>query len=267
MEIKSHLVQDIEFKVYQSGSGRPVIFLHGYGGGVKDWEDLRSYLGPNIHAQIISLKPLFTSREPISFSEQVSYLNELLDKICPLGKEVLLISTSYGSALAWSLSKTTRLKLKHVFINPMPLDPMRWMKSLELRVLAYFAKSKWLLSLFLSTRRGQQHLRCLGAIFGMGVNSVPKKFDRRKRLLVFKAISRFLWLVQNEDWEKVAESKKEASELLLIYSEDDPLYYPDDFKQYKSLFKQTQVFRMSRAPHLMMSSHAPLIASLLKAAS
>lgn len=263
-EVKRYVVREFEFKVEVIGKGRPILFLHGYGGSPKDWQDLIACMNPGIQAHVVSLKPLFSSQRPISFSEQIIYLKELLEQMFPNDKTLEIISTSYGSALAWGLTQTSDFQIRHVFINPMPLDPMRWMKSLELRMLAGFAKSRWLLSLFLSTARGREHLRNLGAIFGMGINSVPKRFDRRKRLLVFKALSRFLWLVQKEDWEKFTSNVQLKSEVLLIYSEDDPLYFPEDFKQYQGLFKETKFFRLSRAPHMMMQTHASLIASLIK---
>jgi pimeloyl-ACP methyl ester carboxylesterase len=266
-ESKRIVVRDIEFKVQIRGEGRPLVFLHGYGGHMKDWEELISHL-PSGKVHLVFLKSLTSSLVPLRFSEQVGYLKELFENLFPQGEAIDLISTSYGSALAWALTQCGPLPVKRqVLINPMPLDPLMWIKSLELKMLAGIARSDLLLSLFLRTSRGQKHLRALGAIFGL--NSTAEKdtakMGRRKRILIFSALRRFFWLVRNEDWDAWANRAERQTKALIIYGAEDPLFQPEDFKQYEKLFTETQNYPVCRGSHLLMQSHPRLLASVIEA--
>ncbi len=267
-ELKNFLIRDIEFKVHISGTGKPLVFFHGYGGSMKDWDDLKPYLNAECQIYIISLKPLIKSLRPISFSEQVGYLRELMEALFPQRPAIDTVSTSYGSALSWALFQVCNLQVdRNILINPMPLDPLMWMRSLELKLLAAVARSNLLLGLFLMTRRGQLHLLKLSKIFGLESRDAPayKTFGKRKRLLIFGALQRFFWIARSEDWDKHLENAVKKGNALIVYGAGDPLFHGSDFKQYEKLFSESKTYRLAQGSHLLMKSHSQILGNIITA--
>lgn len=266
-ETKRIPIRDIEFRVQIRGEGKPLLFFHGFGGSFKDWEEMLPFLCASQRSlYLISLKPLLITRKPLSFSAQLGYLKELIETLFPHPTRVDMISTSYGSAISWTLSQMMNLSVdQHVLINPMPLDPLRWIKSLELKFLSQIARSPLLLSWFLRTPRGKKHLHSLGQTFGMGMGSQYRlrNFDRRKRILVFKALSRFFWLARNEDWDLHLKTVVKSGRALIVFGDQDPLFHSEDFKQYEKLFADSQVYALSQGSHLLTHSHPQLLANLI----
>src|SRR5690606_13806231 len=97
-------VGELSFKCATSGQAGPlVVLLHGYGGGPLDWRNIVPLLETNHRLLIPNLMPLFSSRQPLTFSRQVEIVAALLNQLNGAREPFVLVGASYGGTLSWGL--------------------------------------------------------------------------------------------------------------------------------------------------------------------
>jgi pimeloyl-ACP methyl ester carboxylesterase len=259
----------LEFKCTSVGETGPlIVLLHGFGGGPLDWHHTIPGLSANHRLLIPNLTPLFSSVHPISFTQQVEYLGNLISHINQQGEPFVIVGSSFGGTLSWGIrSKFQNLVQAHVMVNPMPLEPLPLLKSAQLRVLFGLNMVPGALPLFLKTRKGRELLLELGSVFGFGAEGrrgLEGGLSERKLTLVSKAVQRFAWITQAEDW---AHWKKQLMDhmipLLLITGSDDPLFIEKDFRSYQNLVPMSEHMPVTSANHMLVKTHGDLLAQTI----
>lgn len=262
-------VGDLEFKVKNTGSHGPLVFLfHGYGSGPLEWHQVLPTLSQKHRVVSPNLSPLFLSSKPLTFSRQVLVLAQLMNLLNERRESFALVGSSYGSTLSFALRAHFKgLVEHHVLINPMPLNPSAHLKDLSLRMLLGMNMIPGALPLYLNSRLGQQRLESLGEIFGFGqghkknlTSLSPKKLE-----LVSRALQRFAWIVQNEDWEFW---RRQLSDhmipTLLISGQKDPLFSEADFRSYQTLVPMSEYHGVDHADHLLVKKQGVKVANIIQ---
>lgn len=251
-----------EFKYTTSGDAGPVVLLlHGFGGGPLDWRHLVPELSSEHRLVIPNLKPLFTAARPVPFSKQVELLAGLINHVNPAREEFVLVGTSFGATLSWGLrAHFQSLVSGHILINPMPLDPLPTLKSAQLRMLFGLNMVPGAMPLFLRTKMGRDLLIELGEIFGLGGHASEKKLA-----LVSKAIQRFAWIAQHEDWSYWADQLRDhVIPALVITGNEDPLFSEKDFRSYQLRLPLSEHISLGKANHLLTRTHGPELANIIE---
>lgn len=259
----------LEFKCTAAGANGPlVILLHGFGGGPLDWHHAVPGLSEKHRLLIPNLTPFFTSSRPIGFSKQIEVLSGLINQLNPTGEPFVLAGTSYGGTLSFGLrAHFQSLVSGHVLINPMPLDPLSSLKSGQLRMLFGLNMVPGALPLYLKTKAGQEHLFELGSVFGFGGQGrkgLEGGLSERKLNLVAKAVQRFAWIAQNEDWTYWnSQLKDHVIPLLLVTGGQDPLFHERDFRSYQQIVPLSEHLPVSSGEHMLVRTHGAEVAEIL----
>ncbi len=259
-------VGDLEFRYRQIGESGPIIILlHGFGGGPADWEIMGAELSKDHRVLIPNISPLFASREPISFSDQIVILRELVEKMNPMNEKIHLVGSSYGGTLTWGLSRGLETTVaSQTLVNPMPLYPLSVLRHPHVRILFWLLRIPGALRLFVMSHFGRKVLFKLGQLFRMGIVG-NKKFmhlNHRKLFLIEKAIQRFYWIISNESWQKwEADSWRSMIPTFIIAGGKDRLFHPKDYRKFSDL-AISSVFRIIEgASHLAVKSHGEEISN------
>lgn len=252
---------ELEFKCRASGSDGPlVILLHGYGGGPLDWHHVIPQLEKNHRLIIPNLTPLFSCVNPIGYSKQVEILSSLINQVNPQREPFVLVGTSYGGTLSWGLrAHFQSLVTGHVLVNPMPLDPLVSLKSSQLRMLFGLNMVPGALPLFLKTSMGRSLLLELGDAFGFGGDGRKGllQLSERKLSLVGKAVQRFAWIAQHENWSYwTHQIRDHLIPLLVVTGSKDPLFDEKDFRGYQLLVPMSEHQSIEYGSHLLIKENA-----------
>jgi len=95
-------VSNLKINVEESGSGKPVVLLHGWGTDASSWVKVVETLNPSFHIYSIDLPGFGKSslpQEVFGISDYVETLKEIFKALKI--KDVLLIGHSFGGNLAW----------------------------------------------------------------------------------------------------------------------------------------------------------------------
>ncbi len=259
-------VGSLEFKCSKVGDKGPLlVLLHGYGAGPLEWRHLLPHFESKYRILVPNLTPLFSSSQPIGFSKQVEYVGSLLNQVNELRESFVLVGSSFGGTLSFGLRAHFRSLVDgHVLINPMPLDPLNSLKSSQLRMLFGLNMVPGALPLFLKSKMGREILLELGSSFGFGGEGRKglEGLSDRKLNLVSKAVQRFAWISQSEDWEYWrSQLKDHLVPLLVLTGQDDPLFFEKDFRSYQHLVPLSEHSSIEGGAHLVVRTHAELVAS------
>jgi pimeloyl-ACP methyl ester carboxylesterase len=262
----------LEFKCASAGTAGPLlVLLHGFGGSPLDWHHVIPGLGAKHRVLVPNLMPLFSSVHPLTFSKQVEICAGLLNHVNSQREKFVLIGSSFGATLSWGLRANFQsLVTGQIMINPMPLEPLAHFKSNQLRMLFALNMVPGALPLFLKTGRGHDLLIELSAVFGFGdtrraVAKGAARISERKLDIVTKAVQRFAWIAQQEDW---AYWSKQLTDhvipLLLITGSEDPLFSEKDFRSYQNIVPMSEHMPVDAANHMMVRTHGPLLAETIE---
>lgn len=254
-------IEDLDFKFRLTGNSGPLlVLLHGYGGGPLDWHHLLPELESQHRILVPNLTPLFSCEQPIGFSKQVQIVSKLIDQVNSGRDPFALVGTSYGGTLSFGLrAQFQSLVSGHVLLNPMPLDPLACLKSSQLRMLFGLNMVPGALPLFLKTKMGRTLLLELGEVFGFGGEGRKglQQLSERKLVLIGKAVQRFAWISQHEDWTYWSgQLRDHLVPLLLLTGARDPLFDEKDFRSYQHLVPLSEHQSIEQGAHLMIKDHA-----------
>lgn len=260
----------LEFKCTTAGSAGPlVILLHGFGSGPLAFRHLVPHLSASHRLIIPNLTPFFSSAQPVGFSKQVEVLAGLINKWNANGEPFVLAGASYGGTLSFGLrAHFQSLVTGHVMINPMPLDPLNFLKSSQLRMLFGLNMVPGALPLFLKTKMGQELLLEAGSIFGFGGQGrkgLQGGLSERKLNLVARAVQRFAWIAQNEDWSYwTSQLKDHVIPLLIVTGSQDPLFHEKDFRSYQHIVPLSEHMPVPTGEHMLITNHGVQLAETIE---
>jgi pimeloyl-ACP methyl ester carboxylesterase len=87
----------------ESGSGHPLLLLHGYAGSVLHWDHVVAGIGNHYQVIVPNLTHVFMGRNALTFSEQIEILAKFIKLNFP-NKKIHLAGISYGGALVWGIA-------------------------------------------------------------------------------------------------------------------------------------------------------------------
>lgn len=248
----------------ESGVGAPIICLHGFGGSSRDYTDLTEYLRPHGRVYALHLSVLFSSHDPVTFSQMVESVTETIQEIVKDGQSFHLIGTSFGGTLSWAVrTKFPKQILSHTLINPMPLDPVQKLKHPFLRGLIRYGQIPGLMKFLIRTEWGRYSLVELGKNFRIAFHKHQehRRFHQRKLDLITYALARFFWVSSKENWKKWQVKSETVPMNLLITGHKDSLYSLESFCEYKN-YCQAFHHILPSGEHVATRTHAEEIAYL-----
>ncbi len=258
----------LEFKCAIHGAEGPlVVMLHGFGGGPLDWHNAIPTLAKHHQLVIPNLTPLFSSNAPLAFSKQVEVLSGLINQVNRAREEFVLVGASYGATLSWGVRAHFQSHISgHILINPMPLDPLSALKSAQLRMLFGLNMVPGALPLFLKTKMGRDLIHELGGVFGFGGEGRKglRGLSEKKIALISKAVQRFAWISQHEDWAYWSNQLRDhVIPSLIVTGSQDPLFTEKDFRSYQMILPLSEHFPIASAEHMMSRTHGPLVGEII----
>jgi pimeloyl-ACP methyl ester carboxylesterase len=250
----------VVFNYTVKGKGTPLVLLHGLGGHPTQWHEYAVALS-NHHTVIVpNLNHLFYGSERLSFSEQVTLLQEFLVDI---GREygmLSLVGQSYGGALTYAMAiKEKDIVDRVVLINPMPPWPIQYFRSSFLRA---FMRTSTLLSQLnsglLKTDVGIQFLNELRRVFPwpwLNKLAEEKSFNTQRFQLFHLEIERLAWALQKEKWDEWSRWQIPSDRCLLIYDPLDPLFIQSAYPALMSKLKIEHTIELKHSGHILMNEN------------
>jgi pimeloyl-ACP methyl ester carboxylesterase len=244
--------------------GPLIVLLHGYGGGPLDWRQSINRLEKNHRILLLNLTGLWSSKVPIGFAKQVDLLAGFLANEIAQSEKFVVVGASYGGLLSWALRAHFKERVKgHVMVNPMPLNPLPVFSDAHLRMLFGLNMVPGALPLYLKTPMGRKLLHELGAAFGFGQEGRRGLIgmSEKKLLLINKAVQRFAWIAQTENWSAWQDVLKDHHiPLLLLTGEDDPLFNEQDVRRFQQWVPLSEHQSIQTGGHLLTKSHGEDVA-------
>lgn len=248
---------------------KPVIVLfHGYGGNPVDWKEITEKLTDRFVVVIPNMATLSLKDKSFCFSKQVSYLQKFLHQLSEDHGPLYIAGASFGGALAWALRfKCREIVKKVIMINPMPPNPIRRLRSRNLRLFLRLSRFPWVLALLLKSRFGRRHLGAIAANVRPDWAMRKESFRgvlKRKETLIFHVICRFANIMQDENW-KVWEANlaHEGPESLLIFGEQDQLFCADQAQWFAQQLHNCKVHFLARGAHMAIRTNPEEVFQLM----
>lgn len=244
MSVNKNVNHDAKIVYREEGTSGPVLLLlHGYAGSVLHWQQIAQKLSKNFRVVVPSLTHLYMGREALTFSQQVDHFAHFLTQHVQ-GHPVHVVGTSYGGALAWGLSlKYPKLVDKVVLINPMPPDPLPRFAMPVLKFVFRWFFSPLLLALFLKTKMGKYFLHQASEVFRVERADWWERvhqLEGRKLIFVTHIISRFSFILKNENWQSWVELfAKWNHQTCLIFDVQDPLFTENTYLDLKQTLEKS----------------------------
>lgn len=249
-----------EFSFKTWGKGTPVVFLHGLGGHPRQWHEYAVGLS-QFHTVIVpNLTHLISSKERISFEEQVDHLHSFLKDIALEYGILNFVGQSFGASLLMAVAmKDPNIIDRVILINPMPPWPIRYFKNSFLR---FFMRTSPLLtqlkSGLLKTPLGINFLKELNSVFPWPwlTNMIRHKSYESRRFQFFHlAMERFAWMLQKENWDKWTKWEIPADRSLLIYDPKDPLFYPRAYPELIEMLNIKNQIQLNHSGHVILEQN------------
>ena len=252
--------ENLEIKCRILGQGPKVILLHGFGVRASDWTEVAEHLRVNYQVFIPHVSTFFMSRRPMTYSEQIEFLCHWLEQVSEPGEVLHLVGASYGATLSYGVRiKMGRRITSHTMINPMPFKPLRHLKNWRLRTLLWLSRLPGVLESFALTPWGTKLFASLAQIFYLGASKrggAVSQLNKRKFVLIYQALNRFIWIDRHENWEMWRERKiDDGVSTHIIYSDKDQLFSRGTFLRVCSQFADVHVHVLKGVGHLATKSH------------
>lgn len=258
-----------EFKIAfrETGSGAPLLLLHGYAGTVLHWDQVISPLSKKFRVIALNLNHLYLGKKPLKFSEQVEILAKFLREHFPKEK-VHMAGISYGGALLWGVAlKYPELVDKTIFINPMPPKPV---DSFNMPILKSFFRlplNMKMIYMILRTPMGKMFLKNAASVFRIERAEFWEhqgKLNGRKLLVICQVIHRFAYILRNENWNAwVDRIEAWVHPSMLIFDYEDTLFTPKTYHRFQELIGCDEVREIHLAGHIATQTRGPEIADMV----
>jgi pimeloyl-ACP methyl ester carboxylesterase len=263
---------DLKYRVF--GKGKKTLFLvHGFGGAPNDWNEFIKETENDFKIISVGIKSFFSSNMPLTFSHQIGILKKLFNHLREEGgltDSVSVVGQSYGGMLSLALGLSDISEIKNVFlVNPMPFSPIEMIRNKHLKLILQIASAPGGAKKILRSPKAAEAVKSIGSLFHLGV-SVDKKvrhFNERKMVLIEKAIERFLWIDQHEDWrgwKQLLEHKPEKLDVSLLYATKDELFLPEDYLRYADMIHVKARVPIPNGGHLLAQLKPKEIARYIK---
>lgn len=251
----------------RTGTGEPLILLHGYAGSVLHWDQVVSCLKNQFQVIVPNLTHLYMGKKPLSFSEQIDVLAQFVRLHFPQGK-VHVAGISYGGALLWGLAlRYPELVEKTIFINPMPPRPVDYFNIPILKSFFKLPLNMKMIYLILKTPMGRMFLKNSAKIFRIERAEFwehNKTLTGRKLLVICQIIHRFAFILRNENWNIwVHRIEAWVHPSLLIYDFEDSLFTPKTYHHFQDLIGCDEVQEVHLAGHIAIQTRGAEIAEMM----
>ncbi len=244
------------------GVGSPVVYLHGYGGSSQDLVPLAKHLSGTQKRVLLNYRAFFSGRRRLSFSDQVQEVLNHLKKSQLLTEPLSFVRYSYGSALAVALSQQLPVNVESmVLINPMPLDPLSYLKSFELKLLKHLLLIPGVIPIYWRTRRGHAELIKLVEFFGLKQTDRLARINNRKAHLLSATLHRFMWIAKSENWHHWNQGlKSPVKKALVVSGGKDPFFDESALQNLFESFSDSRWLRLPKGYHTVHLTHPEVIA-------
>lgn len=250
------------------GRGPALVLLHGFGGKASDWKEVSELLSEHFTVIVPNLQPLFLGAVEFSFSEQVDVLASFLESVALEHQQIHLVGSSYGGCLAAAL-RTVPLGFiqSAVLINPMPPNPTKRTTTPHLGWILRYARSAFLLSLYLGSPFGKKALSELARNIRPDLASRFHRFQlilNRQQKIIFYLVRRFSKIIADENW-RSWEAKLSANgvEVLLIFSKKDQVFGAKSSEWWRSNTLNSESVKLETGKHMAIKTHAVEIKNIL----
>ncbi len=250
---------EIRYRVHGQGEN---VFLcwHGFGGGPADFQDVAPMLGRHAKVIIPNLKYFIGSQWPKTFSRQIEILALFTQQIWDVHrpKKLHMLGQSYGGTLSLALRAFTHLNVsRHWLLNPMPFDPLASVQNKKIQDLLFALKAGRDMVEYMRSAEGHENLVEAARVFRIGATGQHEihHFNERKLLLVEKAMERFLWIEQRENWaqwfERLA-SLTDQSIDRVYYSSHDSLFDTENYEKFIAKIRPKDQIKIDHNGHLLL---------------
>ncbi len=252
------------------GEGELVILVHGYGGSVHQWTNIKDILQHQFQVVIPNLSHIYMSHDKLLFSVQVAKFAMSLKEQFP-GRRVHMVGTSYGAAICWALSILhPELVQSMTLVNPMVPNPIQYFVPSELRYFFVLPISKKAIFILLKTSIGKAFLRKTSELFKgeqkeLGIDL--DQLNQRKLMFIAHLMAQFSWILRNEDWlyweSKLADIYPQVT---MVYDEDDTLFSSQTYENFSKMIEPFQKVITQKGGHASIIECAPVISNAIKTA-
>lgn len=257
--------RNIELRYKIVGHQGPFLFcLHGFGGAPSDFDSVQKHLSVSYRLVLVNLKTFFSSLDPMSFSTQVDILCEFIKHLIQNStdeKRWAVLGQSYGGMLSLGVvlhlqeHEMKRNLVSLALLNPMPFHPLDVIEDKHVKIILGFGNMHGGLGTLGSISKGRECLIEVAKIFRIGAidNSETHRTNRRKLILVEKALQRFIWIDRNEKWEKWRRKMAlNHIQPIIFYSNQDPLFSPISYQNYQNVLPNLRLHQVNHAGHLLL---------------
>ncbi len=242
------------------GAGPPLVLMHGFGGSHTHWDKLIPELAKSFRVIMPNLGPLTLGSMKLTFTEQVEMLGDFKRAIFHEFGRFSIVGISYGAALGWAI--TAQDEENHIekilLINPMPPNPTRNMASWSLRRLLFMGRWAAMLALYLLTPLAVWDFHQVGSDIRVDwptrAPRFTKIFSRRQKML-FHLITRFSWILKNENWKPWwVQLKKIKIPVCLVHGAKDRIFNDITVKKIRSNLMDSELRIIENGTHLAVHS-------------
>lgn len=260
-------MDEIKIAFRESGSGAPLLLLHGYAGTVLHWDTVIAPLAKKYRIIALNLNHLYLGKEPLKFSQQVEILAQFIRDHFPQQK-VHMSGISYGGALLWGVAlKYPELVDKTIFINPMPPKPVDFFNIPILKSFFRLPLNMKMIYMILRTPMGKVFLKNAANVFRIERAEFWEhkgKAHGRKLLVICQVIHRFAYILRNENWNLwVDRIEAWVHPSMLIYDFEDSLFTPKTYHHFQDLIGCEEVREIHLAGHIATQTRGPEIADMI----
>jgi pimeloyl-ACP methyl ester carboxylesterase len=251
----------------ESGSGHPLLLLHGYAGSVLHWDHVVAGIGNHYQVIVPNLTHVFMGRNALTFSEQIEILAKFIKLNFP-NKKIHLAGISYGGALVWGIAlKYPELVDKTIFINPMPPKPVSYFAIPTLKAIFKLPLNMKAIYMLLRTPVGAMFLKSAAKVFRIERAEFWQnnhELKGRKLLVICQIIHRFSYILKNENWNLWMDRLQAwVHPSLLIYDFEDALFTPKTYHHFQDLIGCDEVEEVHLAGHIAIQTRGPEIAEMM----
>jgi pimeloyl-ACP methyl ester carboxylesterase len=251
----------------QSGSGKKIILIHGYGGSVHHWDTVVPLLNTNFNVIVPNMTHLFMGKEAISFSKQIDQLADFLRENWR-GQKFHFCGLSYGAAIVWGLSlRYPEMVEKVIFINPMPPKPIEFFNWGIVKMVLAFPIPAFIMRLLFMTVIGKHFFKTATHIFrAEREHYKDRSYNLKGRKLDFLThiTHRFSWICRNENWSYWRDRMDQwIHPAMLIYDVKDPLFRNFSHEVFAEWFSCDYVVNLKGYGHIMTLENGPKVSEYI----
>lgn len=253
----------IQYRTF--GEGELVVLVHGYGGSVHQWGQIKDQLQQNYLVVVPNLSHLYMSHDKLLFTVQVTKFAMSLKEKFP-GRRVHLVGASYGAAICWALASLHSEVVQSVtLINPMVPNPIQHFIPAELRYFFILPISKKAIYVMLKTPIGKSFLKKVSELFKGEQKDLEidlEQLSQRKLMFIAHLLGQFAWILRNEDWSHWDKKLVDLyPQIMLIYDKHDTLFSVETYENFSALIEPSKKLVTEQGGHASIALCSEVIAS------